>query len=526
MRTLTDYLDDAAAKQPDAPAVEFQGETLTYADLHARSTALAATLRGQGIGAGDRVGLWLRKSPESIVSVYGILKTGAAYVPIDPSAPLDRAAKIIANCRLAGVIAQDEHVSWLLDQTSANSPDRPIVAVGSARDTPACPRVIAWPDAVTDASVVTPAGAAGPDPDAQAPAYVLYTSGSKGVPKGVVLSHANAMAFVEWAVAEFGITAHDRVSSHAPLHFDLSVLDVFATCLAGSCVVLLPESQVGMGGVLNRVVVDRKVTVWYSVPNALNRMLKARNSELLGTSSLRVVLFAGEVFPVGSLRRLSELVPQADLYNLYGPTETNVCTFHRVRASDVEPGRLEPVPIGRPCPYATTFVVDECGEPLTQEPGVTGELCVAGPSVMLGYWGDAPLTAGKRLRVVQGDGTSVEVYRTGDTVRVEAGGGYAFLGRNDDMVKVRGHRVELGEVESALSELVREVVCVALGDASGEKHIEAYVVPFSAACEVSELRRHCLAVLPRYMVPEHFHIVAALPRTQSGKLDRRGVLGL
>lgn len=527
MRTLTHYLDDAAARRPDAPAVEFQGETLSYADLHARSTALAATLLGQGIGPGDRVGLWLRKSPESIVSVYGILKTGAAYVPIDPSAPLDRAAKIIADCRLACVITQAEHVSWLLDQASADAPDRPfVVAVGGARTAPAGPRVIAWPDAVAVASEGAPAGPAGPEPDVQAPAYVLYTSGSQGVPKGVVLSHANAMAFVEWAVAEFGIVADDRVSSHAPLHFDLSVLDVFATCLTGACVVLLPESQVGMGSVLNRVVTERKVTVWYSVHNALNRMLTARNSELLRTSSLRVVLFAGEVFPLGPLRRLRELVPRAGLYNLYGPTETNVCTFHRVRAGDLEPGRTEPVPIGRPCPYATTFVVDESGKPLRQEPGVTGELCVAGPSVMLGYWGDAPLTAEKRLCVTQGDGTSVEVYRTGDTVRVEAGGDYAFLGRNDDMVKIRGHRVELGEVESALSETVREVVCVPVGDASGEKHIEAYVVPFSARCEESELRRHCLAVLPRHMVPEHFHIVAALPRTQSGKLDRRGVSAL
>lgn len=523
MRTLIDFLADAATKRPDAAAVEFQGETLTYAELDERSAALAGTLRRLGVSRGDRVGLWLRKSFESIVAIHGILRTGAAYVPVDPSAPLGRAEKIIADCGLTCVIAHGEHAGWLLDDTAGTPRSRAVVSVGPARDMPADPRIVAWQDAVDAAPAE-----AGPPPAPGDPAYVLYTSGSQGAPKGVVLSHANAMAFVEWAVLEFDITGDDRLSGHAPLHFDLSVLDVFAACLAGACLVLIPENQTGLGGILNRVVTDRKVTVWYSVPNALSRMLTSRNGELLRESSLRVVLFAGETFPLGPLRRLRELLPRAAFYNLYGPTETNVCTFHRVRDTDVAPGRTEPVPIGRPCPYATTFLLDESGRPLDQAPGATGELCVSGASVMLGYWRDPRLTADRTLRVVREDGTPVEAYRTGDTVRVGDDLGYTFLGRNDDMVKVRGHRVELGEVESALSdaESVREGVCVAVGDASGEKHIEAYVVPLTADCSEPELRRHCRAVLPRYMVPEHFHLVATLPRTRSGKLDRRALIGL
>lgn len=508
MRTLIDYLTDAVTKRPDGVAVELRGDTLTYAELDDQSAALAATLRDLGVSSGDRVGVWLRKSFEAIVAVHGILRAGAAYVPIDPSAPLGRVEKILIDCELTCVIAHDEYTGWLRD---APGRARAVVVVGPARDA----RAVSWQDAVT----VTPAHP-GPPPASHDPAYVLYTSGSLGVPKGVVLSHANAMAFVEWAVLEFGIDSDDRLSGHAPLHFDLSVLDVFAACLAGACLVLIPEDQAGMGGVLNRVVTERNVTVWYSVPNALTRMVTAPNNELLRESSVRVVLFAGETFPLGPLRRLRAVVPQAALYNLYGPTETNVCTYHRVRDADIAPGRTEPVPIGAPCPYATVHLVDHSGQSVDQVPGATGELCVAGGSVMLGYWRDDRLTADRTLNA----GTENAAYRTGDIVRVCDDLTYAFLGRNDDMVKVRGHRVELGEVESALSEAVREVMCVVTGEGD-EKHIEAYVVPLAPDTSALDLLRHCRALLPRYMVPERFHFVAGLPRTSSGKLDRRALSG-
>ncbi len=519
MRSLTEYVSEHAERRPDAPAVEFEDETLTYGELHRQSSALAAALLGRGLPPGARVALWLRKSIESIVAVHGILKAGAAYVPIDPSAPLDRVGRVLSDCEVAAVVTSDDQADWLLEHPdSAAFADR-IVAVGTDGAPVADAKIVGWSEALGEVPDTVPAI------DAADPAFVLYTSGSKGVPKGVTLSHANAGAFVEWAAGEFGLSPADRVASHAPLHFDLSVLDVFATCLAGGCVVLIPEGYAGLGGALNRFVADRRVSVWYSVPNALTRMLAAKNHALLSGSALRVVLFAGETFPVDRLRRLHELLPSVGLYNLYGPTETNVCTFHRVRESDVALERTEPVPIGLPCPYATAFVLDQDDRPVPREHGRGGELCVAGDSVMLGYWRDPGLTAAKTVMVTGDDGVPVPAYRTGDQVRFDADLNYVFCGREDDMVKIRGHRVELGEIESVLSgaENVGEVACVAVDDGTGEKRVEAYVVPESLPCDVARIRRHCGTALPRYMVPEKVHIVAALPRSGTGKIDRRSL---
>ncbi|MFC6879223.1 MULTISPECIES: amino acid adenylation domain-containing protein [Actinomadura] len=519
MSVLSDYLSHWAEKQPDAPAVEFRGESMTYGELDRCSSAIARTLLRNGVVPGDRVGLWLRKSVESVVAVHGILKAGAAYVPIDPSAPFKRAGHILSHCEVACVIAQDDRADWLREHFSC-----PIVSVPSTADGPsgatADGAVIGWDEAVGAAAAEDDRE---PFVDPGSPAFILHTSGSKGVPKGVVLSHGNARAFVEWTVDEFGLRSSDRVSSHAPFHFDLSVLDLFATCSAGGCVVLVPESQVGLGGALNKFVVERRITVWYSVPGALTRMLAAKNGPTLAGSSLRVVLFAGETFPITQLRRLHELLPAADFYNLYGPTETNVCVFHRVRASDVAPGIKQPVPIGRPCPYAETFVIDQYGRPVEHEPGRTGELCVAGDSVMLGYWRDDDLTAARTVSIPRDGAEPLRAYRTGDLVRLDADLNYVFCGREDDMVKIRGHRVEIGEIEAVLSaaDNVREAACVAVGEGPDERTLEAYVVPGAEPFDISAVRRHCLAEIPRYMVPERFHVIAALPLTRNGKIDRR-----
>lgn len=521
MSELVDCLGYWRERRPAAPALELQGRVMSYEELDRATSAVAATMRAGGVGPGDLVAVCLPKSIEGIVAVYAALKCGAAYVPVDPTAPVLRINRIVADSGASCLVTRGEYLARMVDGSVERGLPSQIISVGDG-DVPASPVVVTeWERAAAG----DPAAGATVQVDPDSPAYVLYTSGSTGTPKGVTLTHRNALAFVGWAAEEFRLRPDDRVSSHAPLHFDLSTFDVFATARCGGCVCLIPESHAGIGAALNAFVVDRGITVWYSVPNALVRMLGAKNSGALADSRLRVVLFAGEVFPIGRLVELHSLVPQADFYNLYGPTETNVCTFHRVRDEEVAPGGAEQIPIGRPCPYATTFLLDALGRPVEHAPGQTGELCVAGDSVMLGYLGEAALTEAAMVTIPGPDAAPSRAYRTGDLVRVDADLNYVFSGRHDDMVKVRGHRVELGEIESVVSgaEDVEEVACIAVQDDAGEKRIEAYVVPKGDSCEVAAIRRHCLSVLPRYLIPAAFHVVPALPRTGTGKIDRRAL---
>lgn len=494
---------------------------MTYEELDRASSAVADTLRSQGVACGGTVAIWMRKSIETVVAIYATLKCAAAYVPIDPSAPPHRARRIIDDCAPSCVITNSDFLDSLARTGDAGNFPFRVISVGDRAEPPAV-AATDWADALLgDASRGSAAGR-----DRQA-AYVLYTSGSTGVPKGATLSHRNALAFVRWAVDEFGLQPSDRISSHAPFTFDLSIFDIFATSLAGGCACLIPESQVGLGFALNAFVVGRGITVWYSVPKALTEMVGAENSPVLTDSRLRVVLFAGEVFPPKHLRRLRALLPTSDLYNLYGPTETNVCTFHFVRDSDLGPQNDEPVPIGRPCTYAETFLLNEQGTVLEHRSGEMGELCVAGESVMLGYWGDEKLSEAKMVTIHREEASPVKAYRTGDLVRIDSDLNYVFCGREDDMVKLRGYRVELGEIESAISraDIVNEVACVVVSDTSGDKRLEAFVVPRETPCDLGLVRRTAAVVLPRYMIPDVFHVVRALPRTATGKVDRRALVG-
>ncbi|MGC7102558.1 amino acid adenylation domain-containing protein [Amycolatopsis lurida] len=504
--TLCDYLAAAARRDPSATAVRCRDRSLGYGELDELSSALGVRLAEAGVGRGDRVAIWLTKSIEAVVAVHAVLKAGAAYVPVDPIAPVKRAEYLFGDCGVRAVVLAREQYA-LLDESALLAIGVSLVVLADcpvATGPPRALRCLGWAEATRGG------GPPLPRPEPGDLAYILYTSGSTGGPKGVMLSHANGRAFVDWAVREFGVTAADRLSGHAPFHFDLSVFDLFAAAAAGARLVLVPEHHQGLGRALSRFVASEGITIWYSVPNALVRMLDAGGeAELAG---LRVVLFAGEVFGLKHLRRLWRLVPSAALYNLYGPTETNVCTYHRVTAEDVAPDREQPVPIGRACPYATTVVHD-------------GELLIGGASVMLGYWGDPAKTA---ERLVPGPGNG-PLYRTGDIVRRDARGDLIFAGRRDHLVKVRGYRVELGELESVLLTHpgVAEAVVVTLPGADGSLRLEGCVIPVVPRAgnppTEADLRRHVLDVLPRSLLPHRIHLLDALPLTSTGKVDRRAL---
>lgn len=475
---------DAAAQYPNRPAVAGPNGAVCYAELDRRADALAARMRELGVVPGDRVVIWAEKSPDVVIAMQAVLRLGAAYVPLDPATPAARATAVVRDCAPRLVCDTGPHV-----RVPAAEDGRHVTGLDLTDVAPDGAEPVAEPV----------------DPDALA--FILYTSGSTGVPKGVCISHRNARAFVDWASVELAVVPDDRFANHAALTFDLSVLDIYTAFKRGAMVHLIPNELAYAPRKLVDLLHELQITVWYSVPSALTLMM--REGGMLDRPApprLRAVLFAGEPFPIAQVRRLAAWT-DARLLNLYGPTETNVCTYHEVRPADLE--RERPVPIGRAASGDTVLVTRPDGSPVGV--GEEGELCVDGPTVMLGYWGREP----QRGR-----------YATGDIVRVLPDGDLDYVGRRDHMVKVHGHRVEPGDVEAALASHpgVEETTVVMRG-VGLEAHLEAFVVPVAGRTPgVLALKRHTAERLPPYMIPDRVHFVPGLPHTGNGKVDHAALL--
>ena len=501
-----------ALNQPDHPAVVDRGRSISYRELDDQSGRVASFLHDREIGPERRVAVLLEKSIEAVVVILGVLKAGAAYVPLDPLAPERRVAEQVGDSRADAVFLTGSS-PLLADPVLTGSPAT-IVVVGSEAGAPAGPRGAGWDDILASPPRPLCRRTAGQDP-----AYLLYTSGSTGEPKGVVISHGAARAFVDWSAGLFQLSSRDRVSSHAPFHFDLSIFDLFASLSAGASVVLIPPELSAFPASLAEFIRDQGITIWYSVPTILSRL--ARQEEILagGDQALRLVLFAGEVFQTRNFLSLSRLLPKTHFFNLYGPTETNVCTVHAVLGISPD----EPIPIGKPCPYSQVWVLKANG--LLAVTGETGELYVAGDSLMSGYWQRSAATRRDLLSppppAIPSDSP---VFRTGDLVRIDPEGNLIFAGRVDSMIKRRGYRIELGEIEACLNQDPRiQEACVEVIPREGEQpFVEAFVVfqkPGSGDERTVDgiLRKS----LPEYMLPDRVKLLARLPRTSRGKVDHQ-----
>jgi amino acid adenylation domain-containing protein len=471
---LHQLLTRSAARYPDNLAVWALGRSLTYAELDRRSNQLANLLRARGVLKGDRVGLYAPKSVDVVAAMFGVLKAGGVYVPVDVQQPAQRAAYLVENCEMKAVIGTRAAVEGL----------------------PALPIAIEDVDFTSLPSEPVPAVEQSPTDLA----YILYTSGSTGRPKGVMISHRNALTFVNWCADTFRVQPEDRLSNHAPLHFDLSVFDVYNAIKAGASIHMVPPKVAPFPESLAKFMEEQGITVWYSVPSALILLILHASARVQSLKQLRLVLFAGEIFPMKYLRRLAELLPHADLYNLYGPTETNVCTYYRVQRALL--AKQERLPIGKACENAEAYAVN-------------GELYVRGPGVALGYWGDAEKTRKSFQR---------NVYKTGDLVTLlDEEGNFDFLGRRDSMIKSRGYRIELGEIEAALLSHpgVQEAIAVPLPDEEVGARIKAFIAPHvKDSVSIAALLQHCSMRIPKYMLPEQVEFRESLPKTSTGKIDR------
>ena len=515
-RSLVDFLAVSAARRPSHVAVEDPpDDSITYAELDGLSDQVRDRLLVLGVKKGDRVGVYMRKSIDAYATMLGAMKAGAAYVPIDYAAPPWRSAFIAHDCAVTVLALESSLVqAWRAEAEKLGSLPALLEfnELGGGRGLRA---------ALDRANAQEPA-----PPETNVPvsgddlAYILYTSGSTGKPKGVMLTHACATSHVDWCSEVFEPGDADRFSSHAPFHFDLSITDLYMPLKHGATVVLINADRGKEPLGLAKLMADRRLTVWYSTPTILAVLAEFGKMDQHDFSALRIVNFAGEVFPIKHLRAVKSLLPHARFFNLYGPTETNVCTWHPI-PDVVEPDRTDPYPIGRTCSHFQSRVVDEDGRDVSR--GVEGELLMHGAGMLQGYYNNAARTAEAFLVDEEGR----RWYRTGDLVIEGADGVFTFVGRRDRMVKRKGYRIELGEIEAGLyrHEAVKEAAVVAFKGADGGVRIKAFVA-LAAGPRVSEIaiRAFCAKALPNYMMPDAFGFLDGLPKTSTDKIDYQRLL--
>ncbi|OIJ88638.1 hypothetical protein BIV25_36335 [Streptomyces sp. MUSC 14] len=478
-----------AAARPDAPAVITAARTLSYGEVDRRSDRIARWLTDRGAGPGVLVGIVMDKGWEQVVAALGVLKAGAAYVPVDAAMPGRRLRTIMESAGVELVLTRS--------------------AVADGLGLPAGTRAlhVDTEPADTGATGSLPPSPAGPHDLA----YVIFTSGSTGVPKGVMIEHTGAVNTIQDINDRYGVSARDRVLALSALNFDLSVYDVFGLLAAGGAVVLPDASAQREPATWLELVNRHGVTIWNSVP-ALMDMFVAHVRALGGAPSLRVVMMSGDWIPVTLPGAIASIMPNARVWSLGGATEASIWSIlHPI--DRVEPERTS-IPYGRPMRNQRFHVLDEALRP--RPAWVPGDLYIAGAGLARGYLGDEEKTRAAFLRHPV---TGERLYRTGDLGRYLPGGDIEFLGRADSQVKIQGHRIELGEVEAALLRRpdVHAAVVVAEGERGGPGRLVGYAV--SDVCE-DELREALGRDLPGYMVPARIVLLDELPLTGNGKVDR------
>jgi amino acid adenylation domain-containing protein len=523
---LQQLVSESATKYSEREAIVFRGRRVTYAELEKRSNQLAHKLIALQIKKGDRVGIYLDRGIESIISACAVLKTGAAYVPLDPMSPVRRLTYIIEKCGIKSLLSSHDKLTKIAQAFPENSPVENIFLVD--KDIVGEETFFGSSRLIYGFSVPDELGEIIPDVNIihSDIAYILFTSGSTGNPKGVMISHLNSLTFVNSACDFFCIKKEDRISNIAPLHFDMSVFDIFVAFKAGACVVVIPEATAIFPAKLAEYIAEKKISVWNSVPSALALLATLKNLETYDLSSLQLILFAGELFPLKYLRLLKEALPTARFCNMYGQTEANSSTYYWVDQIPSDGGGT--LPIGRAFPNFEVFALDESGQRVC-EPGQEGELYVRATTVALGYWGEPEKTENAFVKNPFYPNYSERVYRTGDLVRLDDDGNYVFLGRKDHMIKSRGYRIEIGEIETVLCNHpeIKNAVVIPVADELIGNRISALIVPFSPdKITKDDVFKYCFAQLPKYMVPENIEFRDSLPTTSSGKVDRQKLKGV
>jgi amino acid adenylation domain-containing protein len=505
---LHDSIARAAQHDPYHIAFRYMGQEISYGALLAQSNQLAHQIAECGIAKGDRVGIFLDRSLETAVAVYGILSAGAVFVPLDTLAPPARIRMLIEDCGIRCLVsrpAQSRGLKAIFEQNTCVD-----FVIGVSDILPVS--TISWDVVATfrgDRSPVV-------DIESDDLAYIMYTSGSTGAPKGIMHTHFSGLNYARLSADLYGLVPQDRIGNHSPLHFDISTMGYLTGPYVGATTVIIPEAHTKMPASLSKLIETERLTVWYSVPLALVQLLERGVLEERDMSALRWVLFGGEPFPPKYLAALMARWTWARFSNVYGPAEVNQCTFHHLEVAPEIGGR---VPLGHAWDETDILIIDKKGN--TVEAGVAGELIVSTPTMMKGYWRQPDLTQNAMLFRKNASGQTMRYYRTGDLASCDTNETLDFLGRIDRQIKTRGYRVELNEVESALvrHELVKEAAVFAPDNGDGIVHIRAVVVMRKAGASVTYLLDEITKTIPWYAIPEKISEVEYLARTNAGKID-------
>lgn len=493
-----------AAQHRDIPAIRLApGQDLDYGTLEALTHRLTRWLLGRGARPGALIALQNGKTAEGYAAMLACLQAGAAYVNLDVQNPPDRLGRILSACRPLLVLCDGPPAPSI-----AEAAQRVAVPVISLRDHAA--EIEAFESTgPSDLPAVT-----GGDP-----AYVMFTSGSTGIPKGAAISHGSVLNFISWTRGVFGIGPGDVVANANPIYFDNSVFDFYAALFSGACLAPIGSGELADPAATVRRVDEAKCTIWFSVPSLLIYLMTMKVLRADTFRSVRSIVFGGEGYPKSELIKLFDLYGgRCGLYNVYGPTEcTCICSVYRISAQDLRDTHGLP-PLG---PIADNFSYQVLDGDAAVAAGEPGELCLMGPQLALGYYNDPERTAAAFVQNPLAHALPQRMYRTGDLVR-DVSGLIHFVGRKDNQIKHMGYRIELEEIEAAISRLgyVVQVAVVHKRVRESFGHIVAYVATEDATIVDERVRSDLKALLPPYMVPNRFVLSRELPKNANGKVDR------
>ena len=512
---LYQLIDEMAELAPNREAICFRDARLSYNDLRNKSNQLANFLLNQGVKHGDRVGILAQKSAESAIAIYGIMKSGAAYVPVDPSAPIDRQEAMIRDCGIKCLVTAERQVQQMKELIKRSVKLDCLIGIKQTDGFKAT-TCATW-DSVYQLPCDQPFV---PEANVDDLAYIIYTSGSTGRPKGIMHTHRSGLSFARWAAEAYKLTGEDRLSNHAPLHFDLSIFDYFAGAFAGATTVIIPEAYTKLPASYSQILQDERISILFTVPFALIQLLSHGVLQSRDLSNLRWAIFGGEPFPPKHLKELMERLPETQFDNMYGPAEINGCSHYTIPAHSIV--NDDPIPIGPLNPICEGLIVDDQNIPV--HCGEVGELLVSTPTRMIGYWNQPDLNEKVFFRKSNLENEELIYYKTGDLVKSQKDGNLHFLGRKDRQIKSRGYRVELDEVEGVLvsHESIEEAAAYLVESAdTNDSRIEASVtLKFDINLNIEELLFYSRSTLPWYAVPARISVRKDFPRTTTGKIDR------